>query len=59
MSADTMKAHEPGECPNALYGKDCNGIATPREDPYLAELYDEHVVDWMCDGVTTGRRMDI
>jgi hypothetical protein len=27
----------------------CTGVGTLREDPFLAEVHDEHVDIWVCD----------
>lgn len=54
-----MQMHKPGECPDSLYGQDCDGVGYFTEDPYAAEIYDEHVEDWYCDGVLYGMTMDI
>lgn len=54
-----MQLHEPGECPDSLYGRDCNGVGHWTEDPFASELYDDHTEGWYCDGVLTGSALDI
>lgn len=54
-----MKVHEPGECFDPAYGRDCDGIATLQVDPFAAEIYSDYEEVWLCEGVATGRAMDI
>jgi hypothetical protein len=56
---ETRKVHEPGECFDTGYGKDCDGMATFQEDPFAAEIYDDHEMRWICDGCAEGSAMDI
>lgn len=54
-----MQMHEPGECFDPVYGKDCDGVGHWQEDPYAAEIADDHSERWICDGVAYGSAMDI
>lgn len=56
-----MKVHEPGECPDYPYGLEvgCDGEAEWVINPYVDEIYDEQVYEWICPGVYRGMCMDI
>lgn len=54
-----MKMHKPGECPDRLYGRDCDGEGQLGPDPFAQEIYDDNTPVWQCDGVRTGRAQDI
>jgi hypothetical protein len=54
-----IQLHEPGQCTDSLYGKDCNGIGIWTTDPFAEEIYGEVIWDYYCDGELTGRAMDI
>ena len=59
MDHPDIKLHEPNECTDSLYGRDCDGIGHWGEDPYAAEMYDEHFEEYICYGAYTGRVLDI
>ena len=52
-----MQLHEVGECPAGH--KDCNGVGRWTEDPFAAEIYDDHTEGWHCDGELYESAMDI
>lgn len=54
-----MQLHEPGECPDRAYGRDCDGVGHWQEDPFAADINDDHSKHWICDGVAYGSAMDI
>lgn len=59
-----IRVHEPGSCPDSLYGQDCDGWAEYRPDPFAMEIYDAsfddpNIWDWYCSGVLVGRHEDI
>lgn len=59
MKGDNVQVHEPGECPDIAYGRDCGGVGHWQEDPFAAEINDDHTKSWICDGVAYGSAMDI
>lgn len=54
-----MQLHPPGDCPDSLYGADCNGVGRYGPDPYAVEIYDDRTPVWLCDGARYGRAQDI
>jgi hypothetical protein len=56
---EKRKVHEPGECFDTAYGQNCDGLATFQEDPFAADVYDNHELVWLCEGEATGKAMDI
>ena len=54
-----MRIHEPGHCPDPLYGQDCDGIGHYGPDPFAEEIYNDTTPVWQCDGVNYGSTMDI
>lgn len=57
--SEKRKVHEPGECFDSAYGKDCDGMAEYVPDPYAEEIHEVTIYDWFCPGVYTGHCMDI
>lgn len=41
--------HPPFECPSD-YRTECDGTPIWSEDPFQAEIYDDHTEKWMCKG---------
>jgi len=54
-----MKLHEPGECPDPVYGRDCDGEGIFDVDPYAEEIHNDSTPVWMCEGCRYGASMDI
>lgn len=51
--------HVPGECPDPIYGYDCDGVGVWGPDPYLEEIEGDSTPLWMCEGCRYGAEQDI
>jgi hypothetical protein len=54
-----VRMHPVGQCPERSYGVNCDGIGHWGPDPYAEELAGDSTPLWLCEGVRTGRAMDI
>jgi len=58
MGCEVRVLHEPGQC-DSDYRADCDGIGRLQEDPFLAEIDDDHTLYWLCSGLVRTHAMEI